>query len=424
MSFFVMRREGLDRDLAVAQRPEGRRATAHQREWVEHPAHRDDLLIDVEQRLARDPSQQHRVERAEQARWRDVRGGLPPRQLDEAVGALVQLGARSRSARRGCRAGGGLPSGPGRGRPPAHVRRGSAAPARPARRRGRRPAAGRASHARAHSSAGARPSGHARSGRAATPGRGGGRTHTPVVGTRPAVNRSRSSADVSGPSSVSDFSISCTPRSAAAALTPDCRSRVSLLVRCKRRRQRVQPGVVLAAHEMQRAAVEPRDHEGAVVGRARGRRRPPQSPSVRARIASRKPRGSWPWIASRRSATASGRARAFAPDEQLRGETLCVAQPSDRQATSFSTRYLRAPRGVSTSTTSPGRTAQQRAADGRLGGELPARQIGLGAAHERPCVHGAAVLVEHLGRAPERKRGVARVWPRPRPRCAGARAGA
>ena len=49
----------------------------------------------------------------------------------------------------------------------------------------------------------------------------------------PAVNAlAQLRADVSGPSSASDFSISCMPRSAAAALTPDCRRRVSLLVRC------------------------------------------------------------------------------------------------------------------------------------------------------------------------------------------------
>jgi hypothetical protein len=80
-----------------------------------------------------------------------------------------------------------------------------------------------------------------------------------------AAIRSRSWWRVSGPSCASARAMSLTARSAAAGETPSWGQSPRVAGRLGGRGERVQPRVVDAANEVQRAAVEPRDDERALL---------------------------------------------------------------------------------------------------------------------------------------------------------------
>ena len=131
----------------------------------------------------------------------------------------------------------------------------------------------------------------------------------------------------------------------------------------RRRRKRVEPRVVLASHEMQRAAVQPGHDQ-----RALGGQRPVDVGGGEAARAGpdREAKAAWVLALDRQQALRDrarvGGRRARQP---LRGEALAD------QGTSFSIRYLRVPCGASTSTTSPGERPSSAVATGDSSDSLP-----------------------------------------------------
>ncbi len=86
-----------------------------------------------------------------------------------------------------------------------------------------------------------------------------------AVGTPASSSRARSSSRVRGPSATASIT-TCTPRAACASSTPSWRNRRSFEVRSCGVAERVQPPVVVGAHEVQGASLQPAHDERAAVG--------------------------------------------------------------------------------------------------------------------------------------------------------------
>ena len=110
--------ERVERQLAAGESPDRDRSAAHERDRMEHAVDRHDACVCAEHVVARDPAQQQRLKRAEQARRRQRRGRAVAALGQRRRGRRAARGAarRSRSCRRARRAAAAPPSARGRGR--------------------------------------------------------------------------------------------------------------------------------------------------------------------------------------------------------------------------------------------------------------------------------------------------------------------
>ena len=231
----------------------------------EHAVGRDHVTVCSEHAVSVRPVQQQRVERAQHPHHRCARGVLAARQVDQSSGVVdVSPPTASRPRR-------ASPTGM-----PAHLAR-SVAVAGPCPSRYRR--ASRANASSRSRGAGDRPSQCAGSTNACSAPTTGPRTTSP---SRVAASRTWTSAcPLVGTPASSSRSLSCSRVLSAPRTRP--RAHVDATRRLGRADpllpktpavtggqlwggERVQPPIVRPSHQLQRAAVEPADHQGSALG--------------------------------------------------------------------------------------------------------------------------------------------------------------
>ena len=258
-----------------------------------------------------------------------------------------RAGGRSRQAGAGVAAAAGRPSGRGRRRSPGRGRRGSGGRARPS--------------AASRSTSGGSPSQSRTATKACSLPTIGPRTQTPWSdgveedvdeapgprsGRRPSRARSRSCGAGQRPLVGERLRDRLDPPLGLGLPHPGLPQPRPAGGPERRRRQRLQQRIVLAADQVQRAAVDPGDDQPPLGERPVDVRRR-RAPSLRARTASRAPRGSCPWIASSRSATATGSraGRVAAPERSSRARSRPI--DPERTSTLFVEGVHRLPRRLS-----------------------------------------------------------------------------
>ena len=257
---------------------------------------------------------------------------------DKALATLRRARRRSPPARRARRAAAAPPSGRGRDRPPARGRPGSGGRARPGPPRGRPAAAARASRRPARRRAACRRPGRGRRSRAGRSSISRWTSAWPSVGTPAESSRARSCETIERallgerPLDRLDAAVGLRRRD------PLLGEPAGVAGEQRRRRQRLQPGVVLAADQVQGAAVEPGDQQRALlaqrpvdVGRGEalgaGANREPRSARVLP-LHGEQPLGDGDGIGQRRAG------------QSLRRQSLGEAQPtSSRSMTKISVSF-------------------------------------------------------------------------------------